>query len=580
MMPPTLSRRFSAAQWYEKARQPGLILSGIIVLLYAWTLPLGFILDDFRHVRLMRDYHEGRRSSLELYRFLRDSDENRALRAAGYYPWWVEDDVRYQHWRPLAERFLYLEYLLFGERPLGYRAIGLAMYLGGVMLVLRFFRRVAGDEALARWAALFFAIAAGHAVPVLFISMQCDLLGLLLVGACLLAAARFVMRGGAAPLAGAALLYACALGVKESALPVAMAPLLIGFILRQEGAPRRARIGSFVLLVIGLAWLAVYARGGYGSNCAIMLDPLRAPAQYLSQLPVRAAVLLSTWLVPINPFLVYLRAFGRPWVWAFAGVGVIAALCLAWLTLRAGRRVATMAAWVILFLPLLACSVPDDRNMLLPGIGLAMAGAVWLKLPRGAGRPGLRRIPLVLFAGLQIAAGFIVSWALWRIEQESRAVLLAAGDGFGRPTAAGDHAFFLNITYDSQILFSQDCLDVLNVRPGLRANFLSDVRDPVVRRVNDRTLRLQCSAEPLVADFFEAMGRTRFRSRRQGQEYDAGEYKARIIRTQEGHVWEVEFEFARPLDCGAYRFYWCRPWFDPAPVKFLGSEIVIGAPGP
>lgn len=318
----------------------------------------------------------------------------------------------------------------------------------------------------------------------------------------------------------------------------------------------------------------MYASGGYGANNVMMLDPLRAPGQYLAELPVRAAVLLSTWLLPINPFLFYLRPFGRPFILVQAGIGLAALLVMIWRTRRDGRAATGAILWAAVFLPLLACTVPDDRNMLLPSIGLAMVGAAWMvslgghqeagldgasRIPAHSAR--LRRMPATLFIGAQIPAAAVTMGVLGHMATFGPTALSAAQDRFGRPVRAGDCVFFVNLHNDSQVMFNQYCLDWLNAsagRPaGARAAFLSDIRGPKVTRVDEHTLRIEGVKEPLLAGFVGKMGRTRQRDRRDGDTYDAGEFVAWIVEMRGGETWAVEMRFNRPLGWKGYRFVRC-----------------------
>lgn len=145
-------QRNRVAIWFETTRRPGIPLIFLVIALYAPSLGDGFILDDHRAMRVLREYHAGERPSPDVYRFLSgDPERNRAERDAGWYPWWMDDDLKYQHMRPLAEWALYGQYVVFGDRPLGYRLVGLALYAAGVVLVLRLLRVVGGDERVARW---------------------------------------------------------------------------------------------------------------------------------------------------------------------------------------------------------------------------------------------------------------------------------------------------------------------------------------------------------------------------------------------------------------------------------------------
>ncbi|MBI5763169.1 MAG: hypothetical protein HZA51_06560 [Planctomycetes bacterium] len=622
--------------WYETCSRPWLVVAGLVVLLYGWTVPGGFFIDDFRHLRFMREFRDGGRGELGLYRFLRSDAENAAMRGEGYYPWWVGDDVRYQHSRPWAERWLYRQYAMFGDQAWPYHVVSLAMYVVGVLTVGRLFRLLLPGEREARWAALIFAVAGSHAVSVVFVSMQCDLLGLLLIGAAMCMAIRFVRDAGAWRLPIAILCYWLALGAKESSLPTALLPALAGWALAtgkagrdarptmgtmvvRQGVARRGVIASALLLAVGVIWLASYARGGYGANNAWMLDPLRAPGHYFSELWTRAGILLSTWLLPVNPFLFYLRRIGVPFFPYLAGVGVVTLAVFVWITMQRVAQAAAWVIWTVAFLPLLVCTVPDDRNMLLPGVGFAAMGAMWMGLEkaqrhkgteaqRGEGNNreqgtgngeqgtgnsgegearGVRWIPVFLFILAQVPTGVATAYFVGRTQATVERNLAGGLAAFGRPVRGGDHIVFLNIDNDAQVLFAQYMLDwqmaggdrsvgagptvtgdrgfaASNPRlaprgsdSGVRVSFLTDIRNPKVTRVDDHTLRLEGVEEPMLAGFLGAMGRPRGRERREGDEVDAGAYTVRITRMKDGDVWGIEARFKESLSSDSVRLMRC-----------------------
>jgi len=550
------------SRWIESVRRPRSWLLFVVIALYGWTVTGPAFIDDYRDLRLMREYREGRRSELGLYRFLRGGDDNRALRSAGYYPWWLADEVRYQHSRPIAERWLYGQFLIFGDNTFAYHAVSILLYGIGVLLAARLFAMLTTNRNVSRWAALIFAIAAAHAVPVVFISQQCDLLGLILVVAAMCAAVSWIQNGRGLSVLTAMALYALSLGTKESSLPVALFPLLFGWALRAgKSHLRRGATLSVSMLLLGGVWLSIYAARGFGANNAMMLDPLHETGHYLAELPVRALVLLATWLLPINPFIFYLRPFGQMIIPVLAGIGVLTLLTFFWLIRGSGRSAAMMTVWTLLFLPLLVCTPPDDRNLLLPGIGFAFLAVLWL-IPENPQRR-VRWLPLLIFVVLQIPTAIANAAAIRMLESTVEANLRTAEASFGRDCQPGDCIFFLNLDTDPQVLFAQyhfDWLRATEGKPtGVRVAFLSDIREPVVHRVDDHTLRIEGPIEPLLEGFLGKMGYTRNRPRHEGDEFDAGVFKARITRMTGDHVREATIRFAEPLASDHYRFIWCSP---------------------
>ncbi|OWY70907.1 hypothetical protein B7486_15020 [cyanobacterium TDX16] len=557
-----LRQRNRVAVWFETTRRPGIPLIFLVIALYAPSLGDGFILDDHRAMRVLREYHAGERPSPDVYRFLSgDAERNRAERDAGWYPWWMDDDLKYQHMRPLAEWVLYGQYLVFGDRPMGYRVVGLALYAAGVLLVLRLLRIVGGDERVARWGALIFAAAASHAVPVLFISAQGDVIALVCAAGVVIAVDRFVGTGGAGGLALFALSLAIGLGMKEAMLPLAAVPLLVWRIRRGEAASgRRAFAALAVSTVMALAWLVYYSRGGYGSNTSVMLDPVRAGGEYLAAAPLRALLLISSWVIPVNPFLFELTPglMAYRWMYAAIGAAAIAGITLLFVARHRGQRgVGWMALWAVAFLPILVCTPPDDRVMVLPSIGLAFLGAAWMTRPRRDGSLRLRMIPLILFVVVQVTTVWTTGWLLSYLESQSRLHLKMMADAFGRPMREGDHIFVINNRYAFEGLFMQDRFLSMPGAAGT-ATILSDSGDTDVMMVDDRTLLLSARAgDPMLSGFLGRMGTTRGHVRAEGESMPGLGFEAKVVKAG-GGLRGVELRFDEQLSSDRYRFFEVR----------------------
>ena len=564
--------RHRIALWYERVRRPSLAVAALIFVLYAPFVSGGFVIDDHRIFRHLEEYDRGLRPRLDLYKFLAGGEENRQLRAEGWYPWWLADEVRYRHLRPVSETFIYGEYKLFGRHAIGYRLVNLAFYAIGCGLLMQLFRRVGGDERLARWGAVIFAVAAAHAIPVVFVSAQCDLLALVLGLGAMLLAVRYIHTGVVLSLIGAAVLFALGMGTKEAILALTTAPLAYWLTVREvPGAGRRAIACSGVFALIGLTFLGFYIRGGFGSNASVMLDPAHAPVDYLVSMPGRVVVLLVTWFVPINPFVFYFRPEWMIGLYVYGAIGAVALLLIILQLLRHHRRqrgVLTMALWTLPFLPLLACTVPDDRIMMLPGIGLTYLAAAWLTRPHADGSQRLQTVPGVLFISSQIVATVVVAGIMAWIGQDSRRVLESAlihanirgvgmtGDiNLSSPPKQNDKCiFFVNAAQDFQPLFAQDAARAMPQGRKHRVTFLTDVPEPTVERIDAHTLRISAGGRGMLGRFLGQMGRVRGRPRRIGDEWDTGEFKGRITRMVCEDVREAVLVFAKPLDSPEYVF--------------------------
>lgn len=582
---------YRIALWFESTRRPGVVAALAALALYLPFLNDEFVVDDHRAMRVLREYHEGARAAPEAYRFLTgEVERNRQERAAGNFAWWMEDDLRYQHMRPIAEWLLYAQYTAFGANPLGYNVISLLLYVAGVWIVFRLFTVMGHDRRIAAWGALIFAFAACHALPVVFISAQGDVIALVCAAAALLSAERFTAQGGLHRLVGFIGLLAVGIGCKESMLPVAAAPVMFWWGNRREaGASRRTLIALGAASVFIGLWFHAYIRSGYGSNSSMMLDPLRAPWDYLSAAPVRALLLLLTWVIPVNPFLAELDPGLKAWEGRFALIGAAALAPIAVMFLRRYRRVrgvGAMTVFVLAFLPILVCTPPDDRVMILPSIGLAFLGAVWLTgggtkeegavggAPANVQAPFV--IPVILFLILQPATAVVSSGLMRYMELEGQRRLRQMAEAFGRPPGAGDRIYLINNRHVVEGLFMQDRLrNMERGFPEAGAAILTEVPDPVITVVDERTILAEAPKKAMLASFLGRMGSTRIGRRYVGQSYGGAGFTATIARMDEGKVRAVEFRFDEPLGSLKQRFFMLdddgdvRPWLPPS----VGSGI-------
>jgi hypothetical protein len=564
-------------RWYEFTPRPRLALALIAGVLYLPSLFLPFMIDDYRALRQFRDYREGRIERLHLYEFVRDAEQVRAQREAWYFPWWIDNALRFNFFRPVAERSLYLDFLLFGANAAGYRAVSLLLYIVGVWIVLGFYRELA-DERRARWAGLVYCVAGGHAIPIIFPSARCDLAALVAGMFGVLMVARFIRSGGWPRLAAAVAGYLVALGSKEVALGFVVAPPLLWWALRgredvrRDAGRYRGLAATAAYAIVAAGFLVFYAAGSYASNGAMMLDPLRAPADYLSRAPGRAMLLLISWVIQINPFLFYFHIQQTIAKWWALAIGIPWLLfCVGLILRRHGRdrSVLAMIAWSLVFLPILTCTPADDRVMMIPSIGLAFVTAAWMT-ERPAGRMGWLRPALFLVIPIIYTEGAIAGVALleWKANRQTDEAVAS----FDRPPREGDTVFFLNAPQSSDVLWAQDRIETRTGSRDRRVAFLTDVYWPKVERVGPSALRLTADGEPFLSSFIGRMGRVRGTALKPGERVDLGEYAVTVTRVERGWPVELLVEFRRPLDSDSYRFFELSTLWLPRRVEFTTTR--------
>lgn len=552
---PLLWRRWAGR--YEAARRPRLVLAIVSVVVFLPALFLPLMVDDYRALRQFRAFREGRIAKLDLYAFAREPGQIRAEREAGYFPWWISEDLRFRYFRPVSEASLYLDYLAFGDRAIGYRISSIAWYVPGVWLALAFFRRM-GSERLARWAALIYAVAGCHVIPVVFASARCDLISIVFVLASMVMLADFVGRGRASRLAIALAMFLVSLGAKEASVAVCVMPALIYWALGDRaadtrGAKRRAAGALAAFVVIGIAFLAFASAMKSGSNARIMLDPLRAPGDYLWRAPERIVLMLSAWALQFNPMLFCQRErfYGAMHIFAAAGaVVVLLALAAIWRN-RRDRSLLVMTAWSLMFLPILACTPPEDRVIGLPSIGLAYVSAFWLT-SRSDGR--LRWLPAWLYVAVPFAYVATTFFFLFALERKEERQLRAAIAAFGREVRPTDWVFFVNAPQLLDVLWTQDRLDALTGGRKLNVAVLHDAGAAEIEAVSARKLAVRSMGESFLSSFGGLVGRSRTAPPRTGDRVLLKEYGVELTRVENGEIKELLIEFAQPLTADGYRF--------------------------
>ncbi len=578
------------AAWYERFPYPRLVLSVVVLALYGSSIRMPFFIDDYRNLRLMDEYRAGRRASLDLYRFFTTTEEITAQRNACYLPWWIADNVRAQLMRPVAEYNLYLDYLVWGKNPAGHHAMSLLMYVISVWLLLTLFRTVQSDESRARWATLIYALAASNAITVTFLAARCDLLAVLGGLIAMLAGLRFATAAGGrfvwVPVAALACLTA--LLSKEAATPISVGFGLLWWIARTKIEPsqrrthdRRAFILLGLLMVVNILWLGIRFAGKYETNATFMLDPVRHPGEYLREAPFRILQYLIAWPMPVNPTIFHQHPTGRvPLILMTSIATAIVAILLLFFRRRYRHDISVwgFAAWAFMFLPVLACTMPDARLLMLPFVGFAYLSAVWICtcydagswFRRARGWLLLRFIPVVLLILFPIPISMVTT-RLFIGELERKAVAdltFIAGEierspglnaGTQRPAV-----FIVSIPRGFQNAWPQDRALYALGPNAPTISPLCDLWKVDYEVTGPNTLRLKEVDMPFISTLlgqFGVPGGTIFHI---DDQFTVPEFSVKVSGIANGRPTTLDLTFREPLDSPRYFFYYLSgnepPW--------------------
>lgn len=348
---------------------------------------------------------------------------------------------------PLTYTSFWLEWPRWGSDPLGYRAVNLALHLGGALLFWRLLAvwRLPG----AWWAALLFALHPLNVASVAWIAERKNVLSLIFVFAALLCWTRSKQGPGAGRRWYLGALAAFALALLSKSSVVMLPGVLLIAVWRQRGRLGRRDVLRTVpffglSLVAGLVSIWFQHRAMVPRDLAAVL-PLAARVAVVGKAlwfylcrawyPHPLAMIYPRWeLTPLR------AADFLPW-------GAVALLCAAaaWLAVRRGRRgpAAALASFIVAVLPA-AGLVP----MTLHSLTYVSDHLIHLSLPSmcalGAGAlstPGRARLARRLtLAAVAVAAG-ILCWQragdfgsserLWRNTLAINPTSLAAQNNYG-----------------------------------------------------------------------------------------------------------------------------------------------------
>jgi hypothetical protein len=375
-----------------------LVIALVAVVLSLPTLGAGMMMDDYLHYMTFHPPFErvgGPRGDWDMFRFMDETPGGlRAGMDLGFYPWWTSSSFKLAFFRPLASLLHAADNHLWPSSPALMHAESILIFGAAALLAGLMYRRILGATVTAGLAALLFALDDAHAMVIAWISNRHAVLSAAFVFAALLAhdhARRDRWRPGLwlGPLA-----FALGMLAGESAL--GGLAYLAAYALFLDGDTPRGRILSLApYALVTLVWLVVYKAAGYGaSGGSFYIDPARDPGAYLGAAVVRLPALVAAQLAvpPADVFAFLpqgkekLLLLGIVPLLVFVGAALFVAL-------RNDRRAAFFATGMVLSLLPVCATWPNDRLLLLSGLG----GFGLVACLLSASRQGLGRLsrPLV-----------------------------------------------------------------------------------------------------------------------------------------------------------------------------------------
>lgn len=543
------------------------------------ALEVGFSVDDYAQLAMMRGVYPVPRAPLELFTFSDGSaHENQALRQGGIFPWWSHPELRISMCRPLASALMWLDLSLFGMNAVGYQLHSLWWWLAMAGLFAWLLRRLL-PAVPALLALALFAFDDVHHMLLGWIAMRnasvATAFGLLALHLRLSA----LERGARTRVWPALVAFAFALLAGEYAIALVGFALLLELGYAQGARQRLAAIAPWaVLLAVYFALRSAFGFGAYGSG--MYVDPIAEPLHFLRSVPERLPVLAGDLVFGLRSGW---WTFGFPWApqfgaaglippeWAhdmqplravqerigWVAVGLLALLVILAMRSEASRR----ARFLVLGAPLALVPVlspfPESRVLVpaLAGFSVVLAcclhacAVAFRRRSRARVWPALGLAAGASLFALQLGGGAFFGWLDARISasfvQAIRASILAPE--LDAPMRSGERVMLLGAADPTTTIYIQP-VRLLHGRPApVPVHLLGAFTQHRMTRVSERAFvleRLHLGYVP--GDTYASV----FNSRplRAGDRFSLDGLQATVERAHQGRPVRTRFELDLPLD--------------------------------
>ena len=297
----------------------------------------------------------------------------------GWLPWVTDRHFEVSFFRPLASLTHHLDYRAWPNHPWIMHAESTLWYAAVIIAVALLYRRLLEPRWAAGLASFFYAVDDAHGHPVGWLINRNSVMATLFAVLSLLSYDLFRREKKASGAILTVLFLGLALGSGEFALCIG--GYFVAYALFVDDAPPSRRLlAASTWIVTFLAWAVSYrwlTHQSHGSG--LYIDPLHDPLAYGSEVIERSTVLLmgqfgapfSDLWVDSEPYAQGLLVF-----WAAMLVWVMAFTL--WPLFRHDRRARFWATGLLLSLLPASATFPEDRLLLLAGVGAFPVIALWI----------------------------------------------------------------------------------------------------------------------------------------------------------------------------------------------------------
>lgn len=560
----------------------------IAVLLTAPSLASGLLLDDHVHrigfdARLRLPGMSA--SPFEAFTFVPGDAAARAIMMdRAHSPWWSSPDLKMAFFRPLSSLSHWLDHRLFPGSPAIMHAENLLWLAALVIAVGALYRRLVEPAWAAGLATLLFAIDDAHGLPAGWIANRNGLMAATFGACAILAHDRLRRDGWRAGAVVGPLFFTLALLCAEGGV-AAGGYLFAHAVFLEKGTWQKRALALVPYAIVALIYRVIEHRLGYGVRGSMLyVDPGESPIRFLGAVVERTPILLAAQLgAPSADFAPLAGPFGIPLAVLTAGLVGFAGWALA-PRLRRDPVARFFAAGLVLSALPACATIPNDRLLLLPGIG-GMALVAGLLQERADGVAVRRQLgpPARALAAAWVAIhGVIAPLHLPIRALAPRLIARAierAAEGAPRDEALRGQTLVVASAPDLMVAIYVPVLMASHERPlpayyrclGVSVGAVS------VTRPDDRTLVLRPEGGYL-GTVMEGLVRSEDRPFHVGDRVHLTGLDVEVTGVTGGRPTEVVYRFGVPLEDPSLRWIaWRKKSFEPFSPPPVGGEATIPA---
>jgi hypothetical protein len=591
---PTLSRFWFAcarARPALESRRLPLLAALVGAVLTSPSIGAGFATEDWVQRGAIRGSHFPELRNINVFGHggfwspAQIVSRNQEYQRSGWFPWLTDPNFDVSFWRPLASLTHYLDYRGFPDHPFIMHVENVLWYAALAAAVAAFHARLLRPRWLAGLSGLLYAADDAHGHPVGWLINRN---GLMAAFFCVLSLWTYDRYRRDRWPAGALLTPVLfLLGLASAELATCAVGYFVAHVLFIDRAPYRRRLlGAAAWVVPLVGWAIVYRKLGYTTHgSGLYIHPLEAPLEYAFELFERGAVLLmgqlagpfsDTWTHSgpyIQGFIVFWAAM---FLWIFS--------TLAWPVLRAVPEARFWAAGLVLSLPPACATFPEDRLLLLAGLGafplVAILAASFFERLRS---PSALSLPAAAFAGALFAMHGFVGPALLparslHMRRYDSKVQAAGKSAFADTKGKPNDALFV---VNGEDFYFTGMMAITRVARGEAATvrmmtLVGTLEETTIRRLDDRRLLVQPKFG-FVSRVFDRIYWSRTAPFRRGSTLDRNGIDVTITEVNQwGEPTAAVFAFSFPLDSSVYHWVvWKGDRYEKFVPPPIGASTVI-----